>query len=178
MNITVYLGSTPGNNPVYAKAVRQLGCWIGQHGHKLIYGGSNCGLMGELADSVLQSGGYVIGVEPAFFVETAIQHEGIQELIVVNDMSERKAKMFSMGDAFIAFPGGVGTLEEISEIMARHNMGVIEFDKPCIIYNLNGYYDALKQLLKHMVEEGFLPPENCSKIHFAEHLEEIESLLR
>jgi len=177
MNITVYLGSTPGNDPLYTKAVRELGSWIGSHGHTLIYGGSDCGLMGELADSALKSGGYVIGVEPSFFVETARQHEGIQELIVVNDMSERKAKMLSKGDAFIAFPGGVGTLEEISEIMARHNLGVMEFHKPCIIYNLNGYYDALKQLLSHMVEEGFLPAENCARIQFAESLDEIARML-
>ena len=113
MNITVYLGANEGNDPNLRSAVPQLGEWIGQSGNTLIYGGSKSGLMGAAADSVLNAGGEVIGVEPQFFIESEFQHDGLTELIVTKDMSERKNKMIELGDAFIAFPGGTGTLEEI-----------------------------------------------------------------
>lgn len=116
MNITVYLASSTGNDPKFEAAVKELGTWIGASGNTLIYGGSKTGLMGELAQSVLQAGGKVIGVEPQFFVEEEYQYEGLTQLIVTKDMAERKTKMIELGDAFIAFPGGVGTLEEVSEI--------------------------------------------------------------
>ena len=149
MNITVYLGAFEGNDPVLKKAVWELGTWIGQSGNALVYGGSKSGLMGEIAESVLQAGGKVTGVEPQFFVEQVLQHEGLTELIVTKDMTERKAKMIELGDAFIAFPGGTGTLEEISEIMSKVSLNQIS--APCILYNLNGYYDSLKKLLHHMI---------------------------
>ena len=114
MNITVYLGANEGNATHLKKEVKELGKWIGESGNSLVYGGSKSGLMGILADSVLLAGGRVTGVEPVFFVESEYQHEGIHELIVTKDMPERKAKMIELGDAFIAFPGGTGTLEEIS----------------------------------------------------------------
>ena len=113
MNITVYLGANEGNNPSLKRAVKELGTWIGKSGNALIYGGSKSGLMGALADSVLNAGGNVTGVEPQFFIENEFQHEGITKLIVTKDMSERKNKMIELGNAFIAFPGGTGTLEEI-----------------------------------------------------------------
>lgn len=172
MNITVYLGSNMGKKPFYRDAVSELGRWIGSHGHYLVYGGSRVGLMGLLADEVLASGGKVIGVEPRFFVESAVQHEGITELIVVETMAERKTKMIELGDAFVAFPGGTGTLEEISEIMSHNSIGLIA--KPCLIYNLNHYYDGLKIQLEHMVDEGFFLPENMEKIRFVSNLTEIE----
>ena len=117
MNITVYLGANAGNDPALAEAVRELGSWIGANGHRLVYGGSRSGLMGQLAQSALDAGGTVTGVEPQFFVQQELQHDGLTELIVTKDMTERKTKMIELGDAFIAFPGGTGTLEEISEIM-------------------------------------------------------------
>ena len=110
MNITVYLGANDGNDPSLKKAVRELGRWIGESGNSLIYGGSKSGLMGELAESVLSVGGEVIGVEPQFFIDAGYQYDAITRLIVTKDMSERKAKMIELGDAFIAFPGGTGTL--------------------------------------------------------------------
>ena len=137
MNITVYLGATPGNDPALSDAVRALGTWIGQSGHALVYGGSKCGLMGELAESVLKAGGRVTGVEPRFFVEDGFVYDAITELIVTEDMSERKAKMIELGDAFIAFPGGTGTLEEIAEVISK--VALRHLDAPCILYNLNGY---------------------------------------
>ena len=105
MNITVYLGANEGNDPFFKEAVRELGAWIGTNGNTLVYGGSKSGLMGELAESVLQAGGKVIGVEPQFFIDAGFVYDEITELITTKDMSERKAKMIELGDAFIAFPG-------------------------------------------------------------------------
>ena len=131
MNITVYLGSSEGNDPELKRSVRQLGSWIGANGHTLVYGGSKSGLMGELAESVLEAGGEVIGVEPRFFVEMGLVYPAITQLITTETIAERKVKMAELGDAFIAFPGGTGTLEEISEIMSMSALG--RLDAPCII---------------------------------------------
>lgn len=155
MNITVYLGALEGKDPALKRAVRELGTWIGESGNALVYGGSRSGLMGEIAESVLQAGGKVTGVEPQFFIEAELQHEGLTSLIITKDMSERKAKMIELGDAFIAFPGGTGTLEEIAEVMSM--VSLKQLDAPCILYNLNGYYNDLQALLRHMIEWGCPP---------------------
>ena len=176
MNIVVYLGARTGKNPLFREKARELGAWIAGQGHRLIYGGSAIGLMGELADAALSAGGEVTGVEPRFFVDAVLQHQGVQELIVVETMQERKQKMISLGDAFIAFPGGTGTLEEISEIISMTCLGLT--DKPCIIYNINGYYNILADYLDQMVAEGFMTPENRGKIFFAESTADLESILR
>lgn len=175
MNITVYLGARPGSDPVFRDRVRQLGHWIGSSGHTLIYGGSRCGLMGELAESVLLSGGKVIGVEPQFFVDAGRVYDALTQLIVTRDMPERKTKMIELGDAFIAFPGGTGTLEEIAEVMSR--VCLRHLDAPCILYNLNGYYDPLKAQLAQMVDKGFSTAQDQQGITFAETLNEIEDIL-
>ena len=135
MNITVYLGANEGNDPTLKSAVRELGTWIGESGNALVYGGSKAGLMGELAESVLMAGGEVTGVEPQFFIESELQHDDLTKLIVTKDMSERKNKMIELGDAFIAFPGGTGTLEEIAEVMSK--VSLKHLNAPCILYNLN-----------------------------------------
>ena len=176
MNITVYLGASVGNDPAFLPAVQELGNWIGANGHALVYGGSKSGLMGALADSVLEAGGHVTGVEPSFFIEAEFQHDGIDDLIVTSDMAERKAKMIELGDAFIAFPGGTGTLEEISEIMSK--VSLKQLAAPCILYNLNGYYDHLKALLAHMIDMGLSTPERQEGIYFAETLDEIRAILK
>ena len=176
MNIVVYLGARTGKNPLFREKARELGVWIAGQGHRLVYGGSAIGLMGELADAALSEGGEVTGVEPRFFVDAVLQHQGVQDLIVVETMQERKQKMISLGDAFIAFPGGTGTLEEISEIISMTCLGLT--DKPCIIYNINGYYDILADYLDQMVAEGFMTPENRGKIFFAEGTADLESILR
>ena len=176
MNIVVYLGARPGKNPLFREKARELGAWIAGQGHRLVYGGSAIGLMGELADAALSAGGEVTGVEPRFFVDAVLQHQGVQDLIVVETMQERKQKMISLGDAFIAFPGGTGTLEEISEIISMTCLGLT--DKPCIIYNINGYYKILADYLDQMVAEGFMTPENRGKIFFAEGTADLESILR
>ena len=175
MTITVYLGANEGKTPGMKSAVRELGTWIGSAGHTLVYGGSKCGLMGELAESVLLAGGEVIGVEPQFFIDMGFDYPEITKLIVTKDMSERKAKMIELGDAFIAFPGGTGTLEEISEVMSKVVLGHLH--TPCIVYNLNGYYDCLRGLLDRMVEEGLSSEEKLTGITFADSLDEIIKIL-
>lgn len=176
MHITVYLGANEGNDPCLRKAVEELGAWIGNRGHALVYGGSQSGLMGILADSVLTAGGEVIGVESQFFIKNELQHDGLTKLIVTKNMSERKNKMIALGEAFIAFPGGTGTLEEIAEVMSK--VSLKQLHAPCIFYNLHGYYDDLKALLHHMVEKGLSSKERQEGIYFAENLDEIERILK
>ena len=159
MRITVYLGANEGNDPALRKAVEELGEWIGTSGNALVYGGSKSGLMGAIADSVLRAGGEVTGVEPQFFIENEFQHDGLTKLIVTKDMSERKNKMIEMGDVFIAFPGGTGTLEEIAEVMSK--VSLKHLDAPCILYN-------------HMIEMGLSSKKRQEGICFADSLEQIQ----
>lgn len=176
MNITVYLGANEGSDPALAAAVRELGSWIGANGHHLVYGGSRSGLMGLLAQSALDAGGTVTGVEPQFFIQQELQHDGLTELIVTRDMAERKTKMIELGDAFIAFPGGTGTLEEIAEVMSKVSLKHLE--APCILYDLDGYYTGLRMLLDHMIELGLSSKERQEGICFAKDLPEIQKILQ
>ena len=175
MNITVYLGANQGNHDKFKKAIEELGSFIGTRGDTLVYGGSKSGLMGILADSVLASNGRVIGVEPQMFIDMEYQHGSISKLIITKDMPERKAKMLELGDAFIAFPGGTGTLEEISEIMSL--VSLKQIDSPCILYNLDGYYDGLKELLNTMISYGLSSESRQKGIYFAGNLSDIEKIL-
>ena len=118
---------------------------------------------------------HVMVKEPQFFIDAGFLYEDVTNLIVTNDMSERKAKMIELGDAFIAFPGGTGTLEEITEIMSKVSLGHLA--APCILYNLNGYYDSLRDLLRHMVEKDLSTEERQQGIYFAESLSEIRELV-
>ena len=167
MHITVYLGASCGTDPHLAQAVRELGAWIGAAGHTLVYGGSKTGLMGLLAQSALAQGGSVIGVEPECFMAQGLQHDGLTQLIVT--------RMIELGDAFIDFPGGTGTLEEITEVMSQVSLG--QLSAPCILYDLDGYYRHLKALLDHMIASGLSSPERQQGIHFAQNLPEIQVLL-
>ena len=175
MNITVYLGATAGNDPALETAVRDFGTWIGESGNALVYGGSRTGLMGELARSVLAAGGEVTGVEPKCFLDEGFAYGGLTRLLVTENMAERKAKMIELGDAFLAFPGGTGTLEEIAEVMSMVSLG--QLDAPCMLYNRNGYYDGLQRLLAQMIETGLSTPERQSGIYFAGTLSESEAIL-
>lgn len=175
MNITVYLASSTGNDPKFLTAVKELGTWIGTSAHTLVYGGSKTGLMGVLAQSVLQAGGKVIGVESQFFMDEKFQYDGLTKLIVTKDMAERKATMIELGDAFIAFPGGVGTMEEVSEIMSK--LSLSQLDAPCIYYNLDGYYDDIKHFLQYMIEKDLSSEDKQRGIYFAEGLEEIKRII-
>lgn len=175
MNITVYLGANKGNDDSLEKAAKELGQWIGDSGHALVYGGSKTGLMGILAESVVESGGKVTGVEPEMFIEREVQYDGVTELIVTKDFPERKRKMIELGNAFIAFPGGTGTLEEIAEVMSQTALD--QLDAPCILYNLNGYYEGLKALLSHMIKMGLSTEERQKQIYFVENLADIKVIL-
>lgn len=175
MNITVYLASSDGNMPYLAKAAAELGSWLAGRGDTLIYGGSKSGLMGVLAESAVKSGGRVIGIEPQVFVDAGYLYDELSELIVTRDMTERKTKMIEMGDAFIAFPGGTGTLEEVSEVMSLVSLRWL--DAPCILYDLNGYYEGLRILLERMKEEGLSSEEKLEGIYFASSISEIKEII-
>lgn len=175
MNITVYLGSSFGNDPKLETAVRALGRWIGESGYGLVYGGSRTGLMGALAESTLQAGGAVTGIEVSYFAEDDLQYRGLTHLYIAEDLPQRKTRMIELGDAFIAFPGGTGTLEEIAEVMSK--VSLKQLDAPCILYNLNGYYDDLKALLRRMIEKELSSEERQQGIYFAENLQQIKEIL-
>ncbi len=176
MKITVYLGANTGHDPALSKAVKELGEWIGQNGHDLVYGGSMNGLMGILAKAVKESGGKVTGVEPQFFIDAGFLNDEVDELFVTEDMSERKKKMIELGDAFIAFPGGTGTLEEIAEVMAK--VSLKHLNAPCILYDLNDYYEGLRIQLAKMRELGLSSEERQKGIIFANDLRQIEAILK
>ena len=175
MNITVYLGANEGSDPALKQAVEELGRWIGESGNALVYGGSRSGLMGRLAHSVLTAGGEVTGVEPQFFIDSEVQYDGLTRLIVTQDMTERKTRMIELGDAFIAFPGGTGTLEEITEVISK--LSLEQLDAPCILYDLNGYYQPLHQLLQQMITMGLSTPARQRNIAFAADLAQIRAIL-
>lgn len=175
MTITVYLGANEGNDPGLRETVAAVGRFIGENGHSLVYGGSKSGLMGVLAENVVESGGEAVGVEPVFFIDMVEQYDGLKELIVTKDMAERKGIMVDKGDAFLAMPGGTGTLEEIAEIMSK--VCLDHLDAPCILYNYKGYYNGLKQLFANMVEYGLSTEELLSDITFVESIEELKGAL-
>lgn len=175
MNITVYCGSSMPENRVFQQAARELGEWIAREGHELVYGGSRVGLMGIVSGTVLEAGGRVHGVETSFFVDAGVARDNLTELFVVDTMAERKAKMIELGDAFVALPGGVGTLEEMSEIMSRIRLGMDP--SACYFLNIDGFYDNLRAFLDDMVHEGFLDDVDLGRICFPETLDELVRLL-
>ena len=175
MNITVYLGAHEGNDPSYRKAVEELGAWIAGNGNRLVYGGSDEGLMAVIADTVLAHGGEVTGIEAQMFADQGVAHKGLTELAIVPNITERRTRMIELGDVFIAFPGGTGTLEEITEVMSQVSLG--QLSAPCILYDLDGYYRHLKALLDHMIASGLSSPGRQQGIHFARSLSEIQVLL-
>ena len=165
MDVTVYLGAHEGDNPVYKQAVVELATWIAQNGHRLVYGGSDEGLMAVIADTVLEQGGEVTGIE----------HKNLTQLTIVPNITERRTRMIELGDVFIAFPGGTGTLEEISEGVSK--VCLDQLTQPCIFYNLNGFYDDMKALLQRMIDDGFSTRERQHGIYFASDLAEIERII-
>ena len=176
MNITVYCGSRMGNDPDFVTAAEELGQWIAARGYGMVYGGGNVGLMGVIADEVLAGGAPVTGVIPEFLIEAEKGHEGLHTLEVVQTMSQRKNRMLELGDAFLAMPGGTGTLEEIAEVMSLLKLQL--HDKPCIFYNINGFYEPLRQMLQDMAGAGFLEEEDLDKIRFVRQPEELEPILQ
>jgi len=152
-NICVFCGSSTGNNPEFKNAARALGAMIAEQNKTLIYGGGNVGLMGAVADAVLENGGRVIGVIPDFLLQREVGHQNLTELIVVESMHERKQKMAKLADAFIALPGGFGTLEEMAEIVTWVQLELVK--KPIGLLNIAGYYDNLINQLNVMTTNGF-----------------------
>ncbi len=175
MRITVYCGSVYGARQSYREAAEALGRWIGVQGHTLVYGGSKCGLMGVIADAVLDAGGKVVGVEPQFFLEQGLDHDRITELIAVETISERRAHMLELGDAFVALPGGTGTLEEISEVISLCRLERIR--KPYVFFNVDGFYDKLRSFFEDMVREQMLEPASLARIRFADTLEGVTEVI-
>lgn len=175
MKITVYCGASEGKQAVYREKTIELAKWMTSKQYSLVYGGGKVGLMGILADTILTNGGQVIGIMPTFLKEREIAHPNLTELIVVPDMPTRKSQMIALGDAFIALPGGPGTLEEITEVISWSRIG--QNDGPCILYNVNGYFDHLKQQYDRMVEEGFLSQVDRDKILFSDDLDDIEDFI-
>lgn len=176
MNITIYCGSSFGNDENYKKCAKDIGNWIVKNNYNLVYGGAKVGLMGIVANTVLDGGQEVTGVMPTFLQENERVHDNLTRLITVNDMSERKKKMIDMGDVYIALPGGPGTLEEICEVISWARIG--QNKNPCILFNENGYYNNLKNMFDKMVEEGFLTEEDNKKILFSNDFDEIEKFIK
>lgn len=157
-SVCVFCGSSSGANRAYREAARRLGRTLAEAGVVLVYGGGRVGLMGVLADAVLDAGGEAVGVIPKALVEREIAHAGLGDLRVVGSMHERKALMAELAEGFVALPGGTGTLEEFFEVLTWAQLG--EHEKPCGFLNVDGYYDPLLGFLDRMVGEDFLSEEH------------------
>jgi uncharacterized protein (TIGR00730 family) len=157
-SVCVYCGASSGHDPVHAEAARALGREMAQQRLALIYGGGHVGLMGIIADAVLDAGGEVTGVIPKALMDTEVGHDRLTRLMVVKDMHERKALMAELANGFIAMPGGIGTLEELFEAMTWAQLGFHE--KPVGLLNVNGFYDKLLAFLSQLEQEGFLRAEH------------------
>ncbi|MDN4075006.1 MULTISPECIES: TIGR00730 family Rossman fold protein [Fictibacillus] len=153
-NLAVFCGSSNGVSDIYVKEAARLGKELADRKIGLVYGGASVGVMGAVADSVLQHGGHVTGIMPDFLEKREISHKNLSKLIVVDSMHERKAKMAELSDGFIALPGGPGTMEEFFEIFTWAQLGLHQ--KPCGLLNINHYFDPLISLFNHMAAEGFL----------------------
>ncbi len=157
-SICVFCGSSAGNQDVYSVKARTLAMLLVEKGISLVYGGSNVGLMRVIADTMMEAGGKVIGVMPHNLIEREVAHKGITEFHVVETMAERKAKMDELSDAFIAMPGGIGTLDEIFEVMSWNQLELI--NKPVALFNVLNYWDQLLAFLDHSVDQRFVKAEH------------------
>ena len=157
-SICVFCGSSSGSNPVYTQKAIALGKLFVEKNISLVYGGSNVGLMREIADTMLEAGGKVIGVMPHTLIDREVAHKGLTEFHVVSTMAERKAIMEKLSDAFIVMPGGVGTFDELFEMMSWNQLDII--NKPVALFNVLGYYDLLLSFLEHSVDQRFMKPEH------------------
>jgi len=170
MNICVYCGSSNGNNKEILDLAQKFGRLMTERGHNLVYGGSSLGVMGIIADSVMLNGGEVVGVIPENLFSKEVAHTGITRLITVKDMHQRKSHMAELSDAFVAFPGGFGTMEELFEIITWNQIGLI--NKPVTLMNIDGFYDSLIRMIDHAVGVGFIKPKNRIILQTAQTLEE------
>ena len=175
MNVCVFCGSSTGVNSIYADSAQALGKVLLQRGHSLVYGGGNIGLMGVLADTLLAGKGEVIGVIPDFLLQREVGHRGITRLEVVSSMHERKKRMADLSDAFIAMPGGWGTLDELAEILTWKQLGLIH--QPVGLLNINGFFDPLIEQMRLMSRAGFLSELNLQFLHIEDSPETLVTTL-
>jgi uncharacterized protein (TIGR00730 family) len=171
-SICVYCGSNAGNKPAYTERAVALGNRLAKDGLALVYGGGNVGLMGIVADAVLEAGGEVIGVIPEQLVEWEVAHKGLTRLEIVANMHERKARMFDIADGFVALPGGFGTLDEMFEMLTWRQLGI--GDKPCAFLDVEGFYAPLISMMDRMVAERFLHEDQRRDLW---HGEDVEAML-
>lgn len=173
-SICVYCGSQPGRNSEYMEAGRVLGRTIAEHGLRLVYGGGTRGIMGAVSSGTMSSGGRVTGIIPEFLMDKeASKHSlsALTEVIVTRDMHERKHKMFEQSDAFVTLPGGIGTLEEIVEIMTWGQLG--RHKKPMVFANIGGFWNPMLELIKHMADEGFIHTAHLVRPMIIDKIEDI-----
>ncbi|WP_119307900.1 TIGR00730 family Rossman fold protein [Cohaesibacter haloalkalitolerans] len=173
--ICVYCGSGCGNNPVFAQEARLLGQEMAKANIGLVYGGGSVGLMGILAKSVLENGGHVTGIIPGFLKDKEVMLADVQDLLVTGDMHERKRKMFDAAQAFVALPGGIGTLEELVEMLTWAQLG--QHKKPVLLANIEGFWDPLAKLLDHMRKESFIRQDMAVSYLSAHHARDIVPML-
>ena len=171
MKIAVYCGSACGTEPEYMAVARALGDWIGRNGHTLVYGGSNTGLMGAVADAVLAHNGKVIGVLPDVPLIHERRHPGLSEYYLMDTMSTRKDRMIELSDAYIALPGGFGTLDEISDVLCLNRLQLIR--RPSVLVNTRGFYEPVRQLILNMIDAGFVGGEEMDMLRITDDVEEI-----
>jgi len=171
MKICVFCGSSSGRDPAYADGAVAAARSIARNGATLVYGGGRVGLMGVVADAALGAGGEVVGVMPRALVEREIAHRGLGQLHIVETMHERKTTMSALSDAFLALPGGAGTLEEIFEQWTWGQLGM--HGKPCGFLNLKGYFEPIRTMVEKMVAEGFLQPHHASMLAFSDSIDEL-----
>ena len=157
-SLCVYCGSSDRGSPVHHEAAQLLGEAMARAGIRLVYGGGRIGMMGRIADAVLQAGGEVIGIIPKFLEQVEVGHSGVTQLMVTENMHDRKQKMAELSDAFLIMPGGLGTLDETFEILTWKQLGLHE--KPVIVADIDGYWRHLVDLIDHMIAESYAKPEN------------------
>ncbi len=174
--VAVFCGASAGSDLVYREAAIELGTYLAKRQLTLVYGGGNVGLMGIVADAALAAGGEVIGVIPDFLKKWEVGHEGITELIVTENMHQRKAYMAELADAFITLPGGFGSMDELFEILTWKQLQIHK--KPVGLLNINGFYDPLIAMMDRMVEAGFLRDSNRDLLLISESLEELMALMQ
>ena len=173
--LAVYCGSAPGSDPAFANAARETAAAMVRQKIQLVYGGGRLGLMGLIADSVLELGGEVYGVIPQALVDIEVAHPSVTELHIVETMHERKAKMTELADGFLALPGGIGTLDELFEAWSWNALGYHK--KPFCLLNTNGYWDGLIEFVDHATQSGFMSPQRRKQLLVAATPEEALELL-
>ena len=167
-SLCVYCGSSSGKYPEYTEQVRAFGAEMARRGIALVYGGGKVGLMGTVADAVLAGGGKVIGVIPRQLVELEVAHPGLSELQVDETMHQRKTRMYELSDAFVALPGGFGTMDEMFEMLTWAQLGLHRY--PCAFLDVRGYYDGLRTMMDHMVDEGFVKAGQRDSVWFGDSM--------